>query len=128
MVAADGMVHLCENIGPAERAKRNRIGVFFTAVTVLAAGALLETHAPFWVRLTIALPAMIAAMGFLQARAHTCVAFAAANIKVMGDSRADKVDVTTPLERAAFRKKARVIYAQGLGATAVVVALFMLIP
>lgn len=121
-------VYRCENIGPKERAKRNRIGVVFSAVTLLVAGMLLETHAPFLVRLTIALPAMVAAMGFLQARARTCVAFAAANIKVMGDSRRDKVDVTSEAERAAFRQKARVLYAQGFGATALVVALFMLIP
>lgn len=89
---------------------------------------MLETRAPLLSRLTLALPLMVGAMGILQARARTCVAFVAADIKVMGDSHADRVKVTDAAERAAFRKKARVIYAKGLGATAVVVALFMLLP
>jgi hypothetical protein len=118
---------VCQNIGPAERAKRNRVGVVCTALTLLSAAALLETRAAWIWRLTIALPAGMAAMGFLQARAHTCVAFVASNIKVMGDAKS-RVDVTSDAERAAFRKKARTIYLQGAAATAVVVGLFLLLP
>jgi|GEM_PF-3312548 len=67
-------------------------------------------------------------MGFLQAGAHTCVAFVASNVKVMGETRASGVAVTDPAERAAFRKKARGIYLRALAATAVVVGLFLLLP
>lgn len=122
------VVHACENIGPRERSLRNRVGVFGLALTALLAGALLETRAPLATRLTLALPLMVSAMGFLQARARTCVAFVRADIKVMGDSRKDGIAVTDPAERAAFRKKARGIYAKGFGVTAVLVALFMLLP
>ena len=122
------VVQACENIGPRERALRNRVGVFGLAIAALLAGALLETRAPLVARLSIALPLMVSAMGFLQARARTCVAFVRADVKVMGDSRKDSVAVTDPAERAAFRKKAREIYAKGFGVTAVLVALFMLLP
>jgi hypothetical protein len=121
------LVHACENIGPAERAKRKRVGVICSALTLLSAAALLETHAAWPWRLLVALPASIAAMGFLQAHARTCVAFVAANVTVMGD-RSSKVDVTAEAERAAFRKKARTIYLQGALATAVVVGLLLLLP
>lgn len=126
-VAPEELIHRCENIGPAERKKRNRIGVVFSALTLLSAAALLETHAAWPWRLILAIPAGVAAMGFLQARAHTCVAFVGANIKVMGDS-SSKADVTDQAERAAFQKKARTIYLQGLLATVVVVGLFLLLP
>jgi hypothetical protein len=124
---ADQQVHLCENIGPAERAKRNRIGVVGSALTMLVAAAVLETHAAWPWRLLVGLPAMVAAMGFLQARAHTCVAFVAANIKVMGDSKSGQ-QVVDLAERDAFRRKARLIYAQGFAATAVIVAIVLALP
>ncbi len=125
--APEELTHVCENIGPAERKKRNQVGVIFSALTLLTAALLVETHVGWPLRLLIAVPASIAALGFLQARAHTCVAFVGANVKVMGDARS-KVEVTDEAERAAFRKKARTIYAQGAGVTAVVVALFLLLP
>ena len=107
---------------------RNRVGVIGTALTLLAAAALLETHVYWPWRLLVGLPMFIGAMGFFQARAHTCVAFVASGIKVMGDSRDDAQKVTDPAEVAAFRKKARAIYAQGLALTAVVVALVLALP
>ncbi len=107
---------------------RNRVGVIGTVATLLLAGALLETHV-FWAwRLLVALPMFVGAMGFFQARAHTCVAFVASGIKVLGDSRDDAVMVTDPAEAAAFRAKARLIYAQGAALTALVVALVLALP
>lgn len=125
---ADDRIQACENMGPKERARRKRHGVAFTVVSVLVAGALLKSDAQWPARLTLALPVMLAAMGFLQARARTCVAFVAGNIKVMGDSRGDRVRVTDENERAAFKQKARMLVAQGAAVTAVVVALFLLVP
>ena len=121
-------VQVCENIGPAERRKRNLVGVVGTVIAVLLTAGLLETHA-FWPwRLLVGLPMFVAAMGFFQARAHTCVAFVASGIKVMGDSRDDAVKVTDVAEVAAFKAKARVIYTQGLALTVVVVALVLALP
>ena len=122
------MIHQCENIGPAERKLRIRIGVLASISTVLLAAVLIATHAGWPLRLLIALPAMTAAMGFLQAWTHTCVAFVRANIKVMGDSRTDRVKVTDEAERAAFQKKANRMYLQGAAATALVVGLLLLLP
>ena len=118
----------CVNIGPRERALRVRIGWVGTVLTVATAAALLATRASWPVRLLVALPAATAAMGFLQARAKTCVAFAKANLKVLGDSRKDAVAVTDPAERAAFARTARTIYLQALGVTAAVVALVLALP
>ena len=107
---------------------RNRVGVVGTVLTLLGAAALLEAHALWPWRALLALPMYVGAMGFVQARAHTCVAFAASGIKVMGDSRADQVRVTDPAEQAAFRKQARVLYAQGLAVTVLVVGLVLALP
>ena len=122
------LIQNCENIGPAERKLRVRIGIFASASTVALGAVLAATHAWWPLRFLVAAPAMVAAMSFLQAWTHTCVAFVRANIKVMGDSRADRIKVTEEAERAAFQKKARRMYLQGAALTAVVVGLFLLLP
>ena len=126
--APDEPTVVCENIGPAERRMRLRFGIGASTLTLLLGAALIGSHAAWPWRLLLALPASMGALGLLQARAHTCVAFVAANIKVMGDSRASRVDVVSDAERAAFRKKAREIYLQGVLATAAVVGVFLLLP
>src|SRR5262245_22125576 len=85
---------VCANIGPRERRIRNQVGVAGALLTLLTIGALIEVHAPFYVRLIIIIPALISAMGFLQARAHTCVGFARKGIRVLGDSRSQAETVS----------------------------------
>ncbi|MBX7096324.1 MAG: hypothetical protein K1X89_01310 [Myxococcaceae bacterium] len=126
MPAEDSAV-VCPNIGPKERRLRNIVGVVSTAVTLLLVGAFLEAGFPWAARFAIALPAYVAAMGFLQARAQTCVAFAKQNIRVLGDSRQDRL---TPSEREAqaIKVQARKVYQQAFIATAVVTGVVLLIP
>src|SRR5260221_8516447 len=78
---------VCANIGPAERRRRNVTGVIGTVATMLVISALIETHAPPVWRFIVLLPAYVAAIGVLQARAQTCVAFARKGIRGLGDSR-----------------------------------------
>lgn len=59
------------NIGPRERAKRERIGIIMGVATVGIAGALFAVHAPHVARLGLFLPALISAYGFAQAREKT---------------------------------------------------------
>ena len=123
---AEEMVTVCPNIGPAERRKRNIAGLVGAALTVLALGALLETRASWVMRLIVALPAFLAAMGFLQARAQTCVAFARKNIRVLDDGAGEKVDDTGMQQ--AIARQARAVYLQAFAATAVVVLLTIALP
>jgi hypothetical protein len=63
------------NIGPAEIAMRRRVGhAGLVATAVLAAALLLLDAAPAW-RLTLGLPAALAAAGYLQARLRFCANF-----------------------------------------------------
>src|SRR6266545_8360360 len=60
------------NIGPAEIARRMRIGHIGLAVTVLLGVVLLALGAAAPWRLLLALPATAAAAGYLQARSRFC--------------------------------------------------------
>jgi threonine/homoserine efflux transporter RhtA len=51
--------------------RRRRSGVVWVALAVAGLIALLVTDAPRWTRLMIAIPAGLAAVGFLQARERT---------------------------------------------------------
>jgi hypothetical protein len=118
----------CSNIGPRERRLRNIVGVVGTTVTILLASALFEAHASKIWRLILVVPVYTAAMGFLQARAHTCVAFARKNIRVMGDSRDHAESITDDTLRAAIAKTARRIYLQGGAVVAAVAVLALALP
>ena len=63
------------NIGPSEIARRRRavhVGLLAAAVTL---GALVAIGSPPAARLIVALPAAVAASGYLQARLHFCAGF-----------------------------------------------------
>lgn len=118
---------VCANIGPKERALRVRIGFIGAGLTLLAIGGLLETHSPWWARLLVALPAFVGAMGFFQATAQTCVAFARKGIIVLGD-RKDAKRVDSEELKARIASQARRVYINAALATAVTVAVVLVIP
>jgi hypothetical protein len=62
------------NISAAGRRRRMRVGYAATAVGVGLAVAGVALHWPAYARATLFLPAALAAVGFLQATRHTCVA------------------------------------------------------
>ncbi len=63
------------NIGPAEIARRRRAGHVGLGATVILGGGLVAVGAPPLVRLLLALPAAVAASGYLQARLCFCAGF-----------------------------------------------------
>ena len=114
------------NIGPEEIARRRTSGHVGTVVSVGLLGVLLATGAPRWSRLFVALPASVAAGGYLQARAQFCAGFGSRgeyNFGPVGSSE----QVTDPDDRARDMRTARRIQGQslaaGLAAAAVAVAL-----
>ncbi len=121
----EAAAQVCANIGPRERRKRNLVGVAGALITVLTVGALVETHASVLMRLVVIAPAFLAAMGFLQARAHTCVAFARQGIRVLEDSPERVTDDGMSTRIAA---QARKVYAQAFAAVAALTLLVMAIP
>jgi hypothetical protein len=121
------VAEVCANIGPRERQKRNQVGVAGALFTLLTLAALVETHASLVVRLVIIVPAFLCAMGFLQARAQTCVAFAKKGIRVLGDG-AEAERVTDDGMAAAIAAQARKVYVQAAVAVAAVTLLVMVIP
>src|SRR5436309_622150 len=66
------------NIGPAEGARRRRVGHLGLALTALLALVLLAFGAARPWRLLLALPATMAAAGYLQARLRFCSTSASA--------------------------------------------------
>jgi hypothetical protein len=63
------------NIGPAEIARRRRSGHVGLAAAVALLGALVVLDAPPVTRLLVAVPATVAASGYLQARLRFCTGF-----------------------------------------------------
>ena len=63
------------NIGPAEIARRRRSGHVGLAAAVALLGALVVLDTPPVTRLLVAVPATVAASGYLQARLRFCTGF-----------------------------------------------------
>jgi hypothetical protein len=90
------------NIGPAEIARRRRAGhVGVGAATVLLAG-LVVAGAPRPSRLLVALPAAVAASGYLQARLRFCAGFGSQGVYNFGD-----IGPTLHVEDAEARRRDR---------------------
>ena len=94
------------NIGPAEIARRRRAGHTGVLMTLLALIALLVVDAPPAARLLVALPAAIAASGYLQAWLRFCAGFGARGVLNFGDvGRTEEVpDAARALDRAQARR------------------------
>jgi hypothetical protein len=79
---------------------RVRAGWVGTVVTIIAGVLLFWFQAPLWTRFILFFPAFVAAIGFLQANMHFCVAFASKGLFNMKNARG----VTESVEKAEFRK------------------------
>ena len=101
------------NIGPAEVARRLRVGHAGTFVTVVLLIALIVIDAPSWARLLLFLPAAVAASGYLQAYFRFCADYGWRGVFNFGDAGHDRVSpVSDPAARAMDRRRAALI---GLG-------------
>ena len=105
------------NIGSAEIKKRKQAGWMGLIVTAIVWGVFIRFDVPAVWRLTLALPAMMSATGFLQAYMHFCVYFGFWNLFNFGE-----VGSSDTVEQAEFRAKDRrrawqiILYAVLVGA------------
>jgi hypothetical protein len=114
------------NIGPAEIARRMRIGHVGLAATVILAAVLLALDAaPPW-RLTLALPASMAAAGYLQARFRFCVNFGFRGVYNF-DALGHQERVVAEEARAADRRRAVLLAAASTGIGIAVALLSLLV-
>jgi hypothetical protein len=98
------------NIGPAEIAVRRRVGHVGLAVTATLATALVRSNLnPAW-RLTLALPAALAASGYLQARQQFCANYGFRGLYNF-DARGHEQPVPGTDTRVEDRRRARQIAA-----------------
>ena len=88
------------NIGNEEIKKRKQAGWIGLIATAVLWALFVSTEVPHIWRLTLFLPAMMSATGFLQAYTHFCVYFGFANLFNFGD-----VGKTDSVEQAEFRAK-----------------------
>ena len=92
------------NIGPDEIAKRRRTGHIGVMATLVTLVVLLAIGAPPLARLLVALPAAIAASGYLQAYFKFCVAFGSAGVFNFG-ARGTTQHVVDPEARSRDRRR-----------------------
>lgn len=98
------------NIGPEEIKMRSRVGWMGLAATMLVGGMLFYLGAPATTRLVLVLPAFVAAIAFLQAVMHFCVAFASSGLFNMDKAAGQTESVEKAEYRKADQKKAVSIY------------------
>jgi hypothetical protein len=91
------------NIGPAEIARRRRAGHLGLAAALVLLGVLGGFRAPRWTRLSVALPAAIAASGYLQASLRFCAGFGSRGVFNFGT-----LGQTSRVEDAAARARDRI--------------------
>jgi hypothetical protein len=115
------------NIGPMEIARRRMVGHVGAAATVAVLGALVVLDAPPLFRVAAAIPAMVSASGYLQARLRFCAGYAQRGIFNFGEAVDDAHAVADEAARAADRRTGRRIslasLAIGLGVGAAAVLL-----
>ena len=93
------------NIGPAEIARRRRVGLVGLAVAAALVVLLLVVDAPSWLRLVIAVPLAGGLVSLQQVRKRFCVGFAMAGLRNLGElGRVERV--TDASDRAADRRAA----------------------
>jgi hypothetical protein len=92
------------NIGPSEKKQRLQSGIFGAILALALTVFLFLTRMPAIFRLSVFIPAYIAAVGFLQYFLHFCVAFGIAGIYNVARSFGE----TDTVMQAEFRRQDRV--------------------
>jgi hypothetical protein len=105
------------NIGPAEIARRRRAGHSGLIATIAAFIVLIVIGAPNWTRFLVAIPAVGAAAGYLQARLKFCAGFGAAGVFNFG-----RLGPTEQVQRMQDRRRDRARALQ-IGAASVVIGI-----
>lgn len=115
------------NIGPEEIARRRRFGHLAALATAGALSALVATGAPRALRLLVALPAMGAASGYLQARERFCAAYGQMGVFNFGPA-GQPTDVAAEAARELDRRKAQQISMRSTAIGAAVGLAALLLP
>jgi hypothetical protein len=110
------------NIGPAEITRRRRVGHIGVGVSAALLVGLIALHAPPLARLIVALPAAMAATGYLQAQLHFCAGFGSRGVFNFGEL-GGVVEVVDPAARARDRRRSMQI---GLASAAIGLAVGVL--
>lgn len=119
------MIRRIENIGERGAQWRRRGGIVWLAIGVVALAALYLTGAPRWYRVTLAIPAGLSAIGFLQAREKTCVALCVAGKR---EATHDRPETTlTAEESRVLRRRSAWIVVGAMLIAAAAVGLAMLV-
>lgn len=116
------------NIGPAERRQRKRLGWVGLVIVGLALISFVAFDAPTWVRVLVAIPAGLAANGFLQSAMHFCVGFAMRGLYNMGAALGTEESVMDAEQRRADQKKGAQIMLYSVALAAAVVVIAVLLP
>jgi len=115
------------NIGPAERKQRLTVGWVGAVITVVALVAFVVFQVPTPWRALVALPAALAANGFLQYGLHFCVNFAMRGLYNLGDAlHAEENVIDVQMRKADQRKGLQIIGLSLLIAAAAVVVAILL--
>ena len=96
------------NIGPAEIARRRRAGTSGSSPASGCSRSSSLVDAPAPARLLVALPAIAAASGYLQARYHFCAGFGSRGVYNFGEV-GPMIEVVDPEAKARDRARARQI-------------------
>ena len=107
LAPADYQPGVC-NIGPAEIARRRRAGHIGLVAALALFAVLVAIDAPNWTRLLIAIPAIGAASGYIQARLKFCAGFGSRGIFNFGEVGPTE-RVADDEDRARDRARARQI-------------------
>jgi hypothetical protein len=115
------------NIGRSEINRRTQAGWIGLFVAIIFYGSLVYLGLPRVLRLILFFPAMMAAVGFLQARMHFCAYFGMRGVFNLSDE-IGKVETVEELEfRAMDKKKAQqiIIYSMIIGIIVAIAAYFL---
>lgn len=115
------------NIGRTETKKRAQAGWFGLIVTIILYGSLVYFGSPRVLRLILFFPAMMTAVGFLQARMHFCAYFGMRGVFNFSDEIGKIETVEEEDFRAVDKKRAQriIIYSVIIGILAAIVAYFL---
>ena len=126
LAPADYQPGVC-NIGPAEIARRRRAGHIGLVAGLALFAVLVAIDAPDWTRLLIAIPAIGAASGYIQARLKFCAGFGSRGIFNFGEIGPTE-RVANDADRARDRVRARQIGAASIAIGLVAGAIAAVLP
>jgi hypothetical protein len=101
----------CFNLGPKERQKRLVLGVMGVAVGIAGFLALRASFAPWWAYLLLMPFFVTGALGLIQWRERTCIAFARQGVRNLGNGLEP---ITDEAEKQALRARAARIQQQAV--------------